>query len=180
MFFIEDKDFLKDRDKDYIKNAILTNFPFYLQSTTVGEDKNPHFSHILLTREEERPPLDGTKRYPWNSDHGGWAKGILDKFCEKNNIKYDRILRSVLNITFNTGIDENSPAHRDHKIPHKQFILYLNDADPKSKTVFRDDDGKICKEITPGEHKGIMIDSGEHYYFFPKTGYRAVLVMTLV
>jgi hypothetical protein len=182
MFFIEDNDFLTDQQKYYINNKILRgSFPYYLQNNTVGPDGNKFFSHIFLAREEERGKPEKDGEYQFCSDHGPWAKSLFDQFCDKNNIKYERILRISNNITFKNTQD-HCPIHTDHQFSHKQFILYLNEPkDKESKTVILDSTEKhILKEIYPEQFKGVAFEGTPHYYYFPKEDIRAIMIVTFV
>ena len=62
------------------------------------------------------------------------------------------------NLTYANGM-EKSGVHVDHKYPHKQIILYLNDCDKDAKTVIVDDKGKDSKIITP--EKSILRSEAE-------------------
>ena len=54
MYYVEDKSFLNQSDKDYIEKVILGNrFPFFLMKDDVGTGKgNSWLSHTILERKE--------------------------------------------------------------------------------------------------------------------------------
>jgi hypothetical protein len=174
MYFKESNDFLTIENKKFINEKILSNFfPFYRNFTlTSSKDKNIFLSHVLLVRPEER-----INKNHINSSYFLETLKIILSFLDKFEIKHKEILRMSINYTYNNGVDK-CPIHQDHKYSHKQIIIYLNDADPLSKTVILDEKNKILKEITPQKNKGICFDNKPHYHFYPKKGERIVLVTT--
>jgi hypothetical protein len=82
-----------------------------------------------------------------------------------------------INLTFNNGT-KKCPIHQDHEYPHKQLIIYLNDADIDSKTIILDKKNKVLKKITPEKYKGVCFENLHHYMIYPKKGERVVLVTT--
>jgi len=166
---IEDKNFLNSQQKDFIENFILKNrFPYYIQPCTLEEDTIPILAHTCKRRNEE-----------WNTPNKEVFINILNSFCFKHKIKYKDIIRCSVNLTFYTGVDA-AGIHVDHPgKKHSQLIVYCNDPeDKKSFTVICNKKKKPIKKIKPEQFKGIYFGDNPHYHFYPKKGFRVVLVYT--
>lgn len=179
IFYKESKNFLSVDNKKFIEETISSGyFPFYIQNfTTVKnnvKDNCLSLVHILLHRPES---IDKDKRI--NSNYYEGFLNIVNSFFKKFKIKPKSILRMSVNFTFNNGF-QKCPVHEDHNYPHKQLIIYLNDADPSSKTIVLDKKNKILKKIIPEKYKGVCFNNLPHYQFFPKKGERLVLVTTFI
>ena len=173
MYFKESNNFLTKENISFIKETILNdNFPYYRASDCTVGDKISFLYHCLLKRPEERQNKEDI-----NSNYYLSCLELVESFFKKTKIKHKEILRMAVNFTFNNGV-EKCPTHQDHKYPHKQLIIYLNDADPLSKTVMLDKKNKPWKEITPEKYKGICFDNLNHYHFYPKSGERIILITT--
>jgi len=172
MFFKESKNFLTKENINYINNVILSNtFPFYIKKKSTDVDSQKVMAHNLLNRPEE-------KKNRINSPYYYEVLNLVNSFFNKFNIKSVEILRMSINLTFNNG-HKKCPTHLDHYYPHKQLIIYLNDADPCSKTVILNEEKtKIIKKITPEKYKGVCFDSLPHYLIYPKKGLRIILITT--
>lgn len=173
MFYKESKNFLTKENIHFIENVILNhNFPFYLAPRATDDDDHRVMFHNLLNRPEEFKPEERLNS-PYYEDIFNLVKSFFNKF----NIKNVEILRMCVNLTFNNGA-KKCPAHQDHKYPHKQLIIYLNDADPNSKTIILDKKGNVSKKITPEKYKGVCFENLPHYMIYPKKKERIVLVTT--
>lgn len=172
-FFRESKNFLTEENINYIENVILKeNFPFYKSEySTSLQNKHPFLFHLLLRRPED----NYEKRI--NSIYYEDIIKISESFFKKLNIKYKEILRMCINFSYNNGL-KKCKTHQDHKYAHKQLIVYLNDADPCSKTIILNKNKKIFKKVTPEKYKGICFENLPHYHFYPKTGERIILITT--
>jgi hypothetical protein len=169
MYFKESNNFLTKENISFIKETILKdNFPYYRAPDCTVGDKTSFLYHCLLKRPEERQNKEDI-----NSNYYLSCLELVESFFKKTKIKHKEILRMSVNFTFNNGV-EKCPTHQDHKYPHKQLIIYLNDADPLSKTVMLDKKNKPWKEITPEKYKGICFDNLNHYHFYPKSFQRLV------
>jgi hypothetical protein len=104
---------------------------------------------------------------------------VLENFCKKVGYKYKEIFRISVNLTFNIGL-KHSVVHCDHKFPHKQVLIYLNDCDPEAFTFILDKKNKVIKKIKPEKFKGIMFDRQPHYLKYPKHKERIITVYTLI
>lgn len=177
MFFIEDDNFLKKEDIDYINNNIVynDNFPMFLQHKAVEGDNNRYMCHTIVHRIEQR-----SKEEPeFNSFLGPYFLELLKRFCKKHKIKFNKILRSAINLSFKDK-ENKSKTHKDHTFKHKQMLIYLNQPEDKeSKTVILDKMGKkILKEIKPEAYKVICFEDALHYMYFPKKGIRMIAITT--
>ena len=173
MYFKESNNFLTKENISFIKETILgDNFPYYRSSESTSGDKISFLYHCLLKRPEERQNKEDI-----NSNYYLNCLELVKSFFKKTKIKHKEILRMSVNFTFNNGV-ETCPIHQDHKYPHKQLIIYLNNTDPLSKTIILDKKGKVFKKITPQKNKGICFDNKPHYHIYPKKGERIILVAT--
>jgi len=176
MLLKEDKDILSKEDKDFLENNIINNvyFPMYLQKNTAARDGNPFMCHTIVTRIEDRLKNDSGE----NSTCVDFFKNLTLKICQKYKLKFNKILRCAVNLTYNNGA-EKTVIHLDHEIPHKQIIIYLNDPlDKKAKTILLNDNNKIIKEITPSKFKTLIFDCCPHYFYYPKVGHRLMCIIT--
>lgn len=176
MKYLEDKNFLNNKQKNEIEKNILNNkyLPFFLSSSFNSNLKNieyPYFSHIILHRPEDR------NHGEYNSNYYPIFLEMLNSFCKKNNIKINEIFRIALNFTFNFG-KRKSLVHQDHEFNHKQLIIYLNEADKKAETILLDNKNKITAKITPEKFKGVLFDKCLHYMIYPKFNFRLIAIYT--
>ena len=158
-----------------LKEITEQRLAFYLKHNKESEPTAPILYHQILKRREDRNSSEPV----WNTtpEYEKLFTNIFEDFCKKASINSTEIYRACLNLTFYVGIKKCAP-HSDHTYPYRQLLIYLNDADPKSKTVILDKKNKIIKKITPQKNKGIMFDSSPHYHFFPTFGCRMVLIYT--
>jgi len=176
--FKRNNNFLSKENIKFINEVVLNNsFPFYLSNTVKnGKDINYSFLvHIVQNRLEDfklNQAINSPNYYDQTVD-------ILHNFLNSINEKYNFFLRIAYNLTFNGGYGK-SQIHKDHEYKHKQVIIYLNDADPESKTCIVDKKGNIIKEITPKKFEGICFNDIEHFAYFPKKGLRAALIATYI
>jgi hypothetical protein len=172
MKILEDNNFLSDWQKEECDKMLGGEFPFYWQDYQVPGDGHPALVHCLLSRTTHGHIIEHDKI---NSPNFNFCKGILDSFCEKNNIKYKYIYRACINLTLPLP-QKHGTLHEDHDFPHKQFILYLNESN--GNTLIFNSKRKISKKIKIEKHKGVVFDKCLHAQEYPKKGRRVVLVMT--
>ena len=173
MFYVEDDNFLSDKQKSYLEESLNSEkMSFKLGTSTVEpDDKGYHFiNHILLSKDRPR------KYHTHNQEEINHFVDILKTFCDKNNVPLNNIFRIGVNVTFNNGFISKCPPHIDHDYDHKQVILYLNDA--VGDTVILDDNKKPLKISIPKKYKAICFDKRWHYHYFPQYGIRIVVVFT--
>ena len=175
MYYIEDKDFLSNEQKEYINNTILGNrFPMFLNKDDVGNGNgNNWLSHTILERKELRA------NNKVDNPYADFFFGMLTSFAKKHNIPDGELLRCCVNFNFSDKLIK-SDIHIDHDFPHNQLIIYLNQPqDTRSTTVILDDDNKtVLKEVEPEQFKGVCFENKPHYHYYPRIGYRAVCVYT--
>ena len=167
ILLIEDNNFLSTIEKNYINTNIINNklFPFYWNEHQCVEDNFPFFSHVMKSRDNELI----------NSDIFFFFNTILKNFCIKHNIKFNKILRSCINLTFSNNKNIGT-IHKDHEIPHKQLIIYLNNSN--GNTYLYDDNKKLVKEIIFEQYKIVCFDNCFHSAGFPKGKRRLISVTT--
>jgi hypothetical protein len=165
--FIEDKKFLSTFEKHFINKQIINNqsFPFFWNENQVDNDNFPFLSHVMKSRDNESI----------NSNLFDFFKNILNNFCTKHKIKYTNILRACINLTF-LNEKEIGTIHKDHEIPHKQLIIYLNDSN--GNTYLYDDNKNLVKEIIYEQYKIVCFDNCYHSAGFPKSKRRLICIIT--
>lgn len=177
MTYIENTNFLSIDSKKFLNETVMgDNFPYFFQTGSTIDDNYEMLSHTILRRPEERNINE-----KFNSSFSDNFIKIFSEFIEKNNLKQKypniELLRMSVNLTFNNGT-KHCPIHIDHNYPHFQLIVYLNDADNKSKTVILNEKNKVIKKIIPKKFKGILFDNKKHYHFYPTKGIRSIIVYT--
>jgi len=175
MKIIEDKNFLDVAQKQAMESHLFSpEFPYYYQPGTVDGDEHKRdiLSHVVIRRIEERKSKNDNG---YNSKSTSFFVDLLKNFCKKHKIKYKNILRCAVNLSYNNGYD-SCEKHTDHDFPHKQLIVFLNDCD-KNAYLFIEDNKKILK-IKPEKYKGVCFDGQPHYFKFPKSKIRLVVVFT--
>jgi hypothetical protein len=171
MFFIEDKNFLTEEQKDNINLFLKSGeIPFYMSLEAASpNDGGINFVHHIIHR-------DNPEKI--NSNLYLLFVSILNNFCKKNNLKYEKIYRCAINITINNGVITKCPIHIDHMFPHNQLLIYLNDTN--GDTVILDKNNKTFKISEPEKFKGIAFNSLPHYHYFPNKGIRVVAIITFI
>jgi len=170
MFFVEDKDFLSNDQKEKIQSILKGgDVPFYMSLEAARpNDGGVNFVHHIIHR--DNPDKINSPLYEL-------FVSILNSFCDKNNIKYSKIHRCAINITLNNGVLDKCPIHTDHFFPHNQLLLYLNESDGDTY-ILNNDEVEVLQVSKPEIYKGIAFNSLPHYHYFPKKGIRAVAVIT--
>ena len=172
---LEKNNIIHPNDLKIINNLIIdkkVSFVFQNNSVPIFKKKDFYFEHCIIERKEKMKDQD---RY--QSIHCQNFLRVFSYIFSKFKIKEAEIYRAAINLTVNNSAKKCS-IHYDHDYEHKQILIYLNDADKKSKTVILKKKNKKLKEVTPKKNKGILFDYLPHYHFFPTKGYRLVLVIT--
>jgi hypothetical protein len=173
MKIIEDDNFLNKHQKEQISNGILaTSFPFYWVKTQIKNANLPNLVHVLLGESLHGHIVEPNKIA---SPNFYFCKNVLDTFCEKHNMSYNKIHRACINLTVNSPF-KNGTIHNDHKFNYTQFILYLNDS--TGDTLVFKNKRKILKRIKAKQFKGAVFGKCLHAQEYPKRGRRVVLVIT--
>jgi hypothetical protein len=141
----------------------------------IGE-KYPVFMHELVKRIEKADPSLPTRN---NSIYTAFFINILEKFTKKHNLKLNRILRAVINVTASIK-DGISYIHLDHIFPHSQFILYIGEDVTGDILLYEDDEKTLIKKIKPSNFKIVCFGDGmvPHQFYYPEIGYRIAVVIT--
>jgi len=137
-----------------------------------SKKKDFYFEHCIIERKET---VNSDNRY--QSIHTENFLRIFSYIFSKLKIKEAEIYRAAINLTVNNSVNR-CQTHYDHDYPHKQILVYLNNPDINSKTIILNKKNKKLKEVTPRKNKAILFDYLPHYHFYPKNGYRLVLVIT--
>ena len=167
---------IKPDDLKIINNLILEekiSFTFKNNSTPRFVKKDFYFEHCIVQRKEATPPDENRYKSIYYQNFLRVFIHIFSKF----KIKKAEIYRAAINLTVNNSV-KKCPIHYDHNYKHKQILIYLNDCDENAKTVILNKKNKKLKEITPKKNKGVLFDYLPHYHYFPKKGYRLVMVIT--
>lgn len=82
---------------------------------------------------------------------------ILYQLCDKQEIKYDNVLRVRAGLITKSGYVGHHAPHVDYvNLNHKTLLYYVNDSD--GDTYFFDDDKNVVEKITPKKGKCILFD----------------------
>ena len=166
---IEDQNIIIDEEKRFIKSVILGGaLPFYWAPCQGHQDTKPFLYHTLIHRDTQQI----------HSQHADFFKTIVKRFATKHKMSCNVFLRGCINLTFPT--EGKGPIHQDHKFPHSQIIIFLNQSQGGS-TVILSEKNKILKTIEPLQFKIISFEGKyPHYQFFPKKGRRMVAALTFI
>jgi hypothetical protein len=96
---------------------------------------------------------------------------VFDKFCEKHDISYKKILRCRINVLTMSKHGHHNLMHVDTPIKHNVFLYYLNDSDGDTiffNKKFGSDEGSmdIIETVSPKAGTGIVFDGS---YFHSST-----------
>jgi hypothetical protein len=166
---ITDNNLLSFKDKQYIKKNILSDsLPWYHNEEAVKGDGYWFYSHILIQRIEH----GGGECSP----HSRFFIDLFNKFCEKNNIKYNKIFRCCLNTNFPNEF--KSIAHTDHSFDYKHLLIYLNNFTKGETILLKKDKKTIDHIIKPKTNMAVSFPKCWHIGTSPKKGRRVVAVYT--
>jgi len=179
----------------HLEDFILsTKFPWYYQSQQTSYinpnfipkhlapfikfTNSPFLSHTLLIRAES--PIDQyTRSAKEFSAHYEFFLEIFHNWTKENNIKYTKIFRANLNLTWYNG-DLHTEPHLDHEWSHNNFIMYLNDFD-EGQTILFSDDFETLYPVRAKKYDAIAFHQKYHAHRFPKLGQkRVVFVVTFI
>ena len=165
----EDQNIITPEEKRFIKSVILGgDLPFYWASSQGSQDTKPFLYHTLIHRNTQQI----------HSQYAEFFKTIVKRFATKHKISCNVFLRGCINLTFPT--EGKGPIHQDHKFPHSQAIIYLNQSKGAS-TVILSEKNKILKTIDPLQFKIISFKGKyPHYHLYPKKGRRVTAVLTFI
>jgi hypothetical protein len=155
------------------QNIFSSEFPWYIHPNTAGEYKKDIFMHGVVKRpkREFNVPLI-------TSRHFDLINRVLIQIFEHNNLDVNVVLRIVINLSINYGGGPACDPHYDHRFPHKNLLIYLNDS--SGATVVIDSETNKEEYFHPQED-AIVTFEGEHYHYQPNVGEkRVVLVATYI
>lgn len=182
---------LSQQEKDYIEQFVMgPQFPWYWQDyqtldnlPDLGEGlksyNSAYLSHILLARAEdpslshlERPANHFSRSYEFFIE-------IFHRFMSMNQLKYSKIYRANLNLTWHNPGAHSKP-HKDHVFPHNNFIMYLNTCEDAETVVWTDDFSGMI-EIPCQQYMAVTFKEMYHAPKFPPPGSkRVVFVVTYI
>ncbi len=96
---------------------------------------------------------------------------ILEKFCNKHEIKYDEVKRTRSNTTFLCNETRPSMPHVDADYDHLALIYYVNDSDGdtllyKNKYYKQEDNEMIIDtRISPKAGRAVLFDGSAYHSF---------------
>lgn len=164
---------IKKEDKIFFENLVLKNnyFPWfhqpYTRTRSGKEIDDPFFTHVLISREEERE-----SKGIYHSEAAKDVEQVIRKY-----IGDKQILRMCFNFTYDNGVDKTG-AHKDHEIPYEQIILYLTDNFEKGETLIFNEDLEVIQSIKPKANHYIQFGGNYHANYICEKGFRICLVVT--
>jgi len=165
---IENKLFTNFQQQKFLNYVMSPEFPWYYSDSGTGF---MYFGHTLLARNPVYPHIG-----PVKSEHWEKAKDVFLAACEQNKINVKSIYRASFNLTTTQNMEYGN-IHFDHRWPHHNFILYLNDC--TGNTLLFDDEENIVKEITPQSNKVFIFERQKHSQRFCLPGeVRIILIVT--
>lgn len=181
-------------EKEFIEKFVMgPNFEWFWQNhQTVNDEESvkagipeelrnhtkfyngPFFSHTLLYRQEKE---DGQDRRI--SKHFEFFIEIFHRFMKENNLKYTKLYRANLNLTWYNG-EEHTAPHLDHEWPHSNFIMYLTSCD-QGQTIVWPDDFSTSYMIPCIEYTAVTFNAHWHAHRYPAVRQkRLVFVVTYI
>jgi hypothetical protein len=188
---IEDQNFLTESQKKFLDNFVCASDSsnYHKQITFKMQDK------MMIKSTGEIEPVVSLFYHVENHGHGkgdhqyyDQFEDILDAFCTKHNINFASIISCRVNLLFHYDNESvEHPIHKDHyDIPHKNLIIYLNDANDKNTyTSIFDENQKMIHTSKPDQYKGLYFSGKNdapvyHNVVPPKFGHRMTLIYTFV
>jgi hypothetical protein len=156
------------------KNIISgTDFPWFYSTTTRYELATPYFAHPFVQSPEKNSPIPKI-----NYQYFDIVIQILKDIQICNDLNINCFLRICANYTFNWGGGFACDPHHDHKFPHKNLLIYLNQS--SGPTVVINPENNSEEYFHPKEDSIILFE-GMHYHYQPNVGEkRMVLVATYI
>jgi len=100
------------------------------------------------------------------------ALRVLDKFCQKHNIKYDSVKRTRSNTTFLCHETRPSIPHIDNYTDHLVLLYYVNNSDGDTvlyKNKYDEDSNNemiVDYRVSPKAGRAILFDGGTYHSFY--------------
>jgi hypothetical protein len=169
MFILEDVCDLSEDEDQKISNEILGSwFPWFYNPITTSK-KYFDIGHCLV----KRPDVDDGREGDIVSPIFQIFHNIFNKFCKSHNIKFNKIHRAHINCSFYMP-EEHGDIHIDHKFPHYNFLLYLNDFSKGSTYIFNEDN-TVYKAVSASKYKAVVFDGQKHSQGFCSPGERRIV-----
>ena len=108
------------------------------------------------------------------SNYFDQAYRILLEILKYNDLHINYFLRINANITHNYGSGIACSPHYDHDFPHKNLLIYLNQA--SGPTVVINNENKTEEYFHPKED-AIITFEGKHYHYQPNVGERRIVLV---
>lgn len=188
-----DSSFLSDEEVQWVQDSVFSSkFPWtfsprilslndehhkQFKITNISESHGFQFVHAASGIEQPRSAYSETAFY------------VFDKFCEKNGIGAEAVIRVKFNLTTQSLTDDRMAPHIDHQFGHKTFLYYVNDSDGDT-LIFNEQFGHRGEEreltemhrSTPKAGKAILFNgSNYHTSLSPqKSRMRAVVNITFL
>lgn len=169
-----------------VKNLIDSSaFAWFWSDRSVKPDiantlEVPYLSHCVLAAPGLHPDKNMTRCFAYPKENSPYVdlfhKMFLNLFYI-NNIQINSLLRINVNLTFKINEYTHTYPHEDHPFPHKNLLIYLNNAD--GDTVICDKSNNIIDRSSPKEDK-IVAFEGRHYHYLPTKNTRKVIVCTYI
>jgi hypothetical protein len=170
--YIFDTEFLTDEEVQAVIDEI-TEAPFYFESEGVGASNDGrvgihgsnYLNRIIMMSGSNDPNAYDQLR--------PMARKLVEKFCDKHQLKLLDIYRTRTNITFKSFDRRPTLAHVDLHGSRKHYVLlfYTNDADGDTIMFTQKSDGKIytqedmhiSKRFTPKKGAALLFD-GDYFH----------------
>ena len=157
-----------------LKKIIISfEIPWQYAISTSGDQGKFYFSHRILTRPTEQLLAPNI-----TSNYFDLAIEVLSQIIKYNNLKVNSFMRINVNLTINHGGGPACDPHYDHTFPHKNLLIYLNQASGPTVSINSYDS---TEEYFHPKEDAIITFEGEHYQYQPNIGEkRIVLVATYI
>ena len=142
-------------------------------SVRYTEEKEGYLNKGYYTKTFLTRPEAGNLLFPkQSSEHVGDVQKVMLQILLANNIKPALFYRMSVNCDHASDSELPNVAHIDHKFPHENLLIYLND--PKEGYTLVEDKKYYGKE------DDVILFSGLHCNASPKTGRRLVSIATFL
>jgi hypothetical protein len=171
--YIYKKDFLNKEEIEYYKEQFYS-LPYYYRETV--EAKKDNISGIYSDKQQDVGVFSNGRC----EDGFPIAHEICKRFCDENNIKMGKILRTRINFTFKNEDPRTLPIHVDMEGKYSNslsFLYYVNDSDGPTKMynpkfdgkVHRHEDFSLIEDIHPIAGSALLMNSDIfHSWSYPK------------
>lgn len=187
------------REKEFIENFIKgPSFPwFWMGYQTINDEDSvkagipeklrqhinfyngPFLSHTLLQRNEDENVTHLNCRPEAISPYFEFFVEIFNRFMTENKLKYRKIFRANLNLTWYNGELHTTP-HLDHSWEHCNFIMYLDTCD-SGQTIIWPNDFSTSYMVPCVAYTAVTFKAHWHAHRYPKLGSkRLAFVVTYI